>query len=211
MTAEKFRKWRKSIADQLIAAYTHYHIWEQLWPTEESVKVLNWFKVFFHYTIGSHSQLFLLSIAKITEHRNDSVNLWRMLDEVERNPSLVPQLSIPEIRELRERLEAHNDLLGRIRTHRDKRIAHVDSRHSWPDSRIWQDNVVTIGEAKKLLQDLEGIFNRLSVAHDGHRWSLKHTRLQDTSMMLKALVDQEITMRLKSENAIARSRSDAPK
>lgn len=35
MTSQKFEKWRRALAKELIAAYTHYHIWEQLWPSEE--------------------------------------------------------------------------------------------------------------------------------------------------------------------------------
>ena len=150
MVPEKFVKWRQSLARELIAAYSHYHIWEQLWPTEKSVEVLNRFKVFFHYTIAAHQQLFFLQIAKATEERKDSINLWRLLDEVAKYPNLVPRLSKLEIQQLRGRLEGHRNLLARIRIHRNKRIAHVDERHSWPDSRIWQDNVVTIGEASSL-------------------------------------------------------------
>lgn len=74
MTSELFQKWRRAIADELVAAYSHYHIWEQLWPSEESVKVLNQYRVFFHYTTAAHVQLFLLRISKIMEDRRDSVN-----------------------------------------------------------------------------------------------------------------------------------------
>lgn len=151
--------------------------------------VLNRFRVFFHYTMAAHSQLFFLHVTKVTEDRRDSINLWRLLDEVEKCPTLVPRLSISEVKQLRRQLKAHSDILRRIRTHRDKRIAHVDERHSWPDSRLWQDNIVTVGEAKVLLQDLENIFNKLSVAHDGQSWSLRTIRLEDTTMLLKQLLD----------------------
>jgi len=67
--------------------------------------------------------------------------LWRLLDEVEKRPSLVPGLSISEVKRLREQLKAHSDILGRIRTHRDKRMAHVDERHSWPDSSLCHHNL----------------------------------------------------------------------
>ena len=208
MTPEKFGKWRQALASELIAAYNHYHIWEQLWPSEESVRVLNRFRVFFHYTIAAHSQLFFLHVTKVTEDRRDSVNLWRLLDEVEKHPSLVPRLLISKVRQFRERLKAHSEIIRRIRTYRDKRIAHVDERHSWPDSRLWQDKVVTVGEAKILLQDLESIFNTLSAAHDGQRWSLKTIGLEDTTTLLKIMSDYEDTVRLKSTEALKASRSE---
>jgi len=189
MTSELFQKWRRTIADELVAAYAHYHIWEQLWPSEESVKVLNQYRVFFHYTTAAHIQLFLLRISKITEDRRDSVNFWRLLDEIEKAPSLAPGLSKSKIKKLRQQLQAQSDLLRRIRTHRDKRIAHVDSRHSWPDDKLWQDKAVTVGEAKVLLEELENIFNTVSSAHDGQGWSLKTVGLDDTGRALRVLLD----------------------
>lgn len=205
MIPEKFEKWRQALANELIAAYTHYHIWEQLWPSEESVPVLNRFRVFFHYTTAAHMQLFFLHVTKITEDRRDSINLWCLLDEVEKYPSLVPGLSVMEIKQLREQLKAHRDILRRIHIHRDKRIAHVDERQSWPDSCLWQDTVVTVGEAKILLQDLENLFNRLSVAHDGQRWSLKTIGLEDTNRLLKQVFDYQATLQSKSLNALEAS------
>lgn len=187
MTSQKFEKWRRALAKELIAAYTHYHIWEQLWPSEEHVSVLNQFRVFFHFTTAAHSQLFFLHVAKITEHRKDSINLWRWLDEIEKDPSFASRLSV-EIKELREQLQTYDALINRIKTHRHKRIAHVDERHSWPDSNIWQDNIVTIGEAKKLLGALESGFNKVSAAYDGQIWSLRSIGLEDTSSLLKKLL-----------------------
>ena len=149
-----------------------------------------------------------MHVTKVTEDRRDSINLWRLLDEVERSPSLVPRLSISEVKQLRDQLKAHSDILRRIRTHRDKRIAHVDERHSWPDSRIWQDAVVTVAEAKRLLQDLENIFNRVSGAHDGQIWSLKTIGLEDTDRLLKQMADYRTIPRLKSLNTLAASRSE---
>ena len=46
MTPEKFEKWRQALASELIAVYTHYHIWEQLWPSEEPVPILKRFRGF---------------------------------------------------------------------------------------------------------------------------------------------------------------------
>lgn len=189
MTSERFQKWRRAIADELVAAYTHYHIWEQLWPSEESVKLLNQYRVFFHYTTAAHVQLFLLRISKITEDRRDSVNFWRLLDEIEKAPGLVPGLSKSKMKGLRQQLQAQSDLLRRIRTHRDKRIAHVDSRHSWPDDNLWQDKAVTVGEAEVLLEKLENIFNTISSAHDGQVWSLRTVGVDDAGRLLRSLLN----------------------
>lgn len=114
--------------------------------------------------------------------------MWRLLDELEKCPTLVPSLSVSEVKHQRAQLQADNDILRRIRTHRNKRIAHVDERHVWPDSHVWQDSIVTVGEAKKPLEDLKSVFNKISAAHDGHTWSLETIGMKDTSQLLEELL-----------------------
>lgn len=189
MTPHKFESWRKTIYKELIAAYTHYHIWEQLWPTEEHILIINQFPVFFHYTTAAHMKQFILSITKITEHRDNSINLWRWLDGIENDQSLASRLST-EVKQLRAQLESHNDILGRIRKYRNKIIAHIDERHAWPDDNLWQDKVITVGEAKALLQDLESGFNVLSLAYDRYGGLLKTAGLGDTSSLFKELLSK---------------------
>ena len=195
MTPEKFGQWRKEIAAELVMAYTHYHIWEQLWPsTEQLAKVLNRYISFFQPTRQAHVHQFFLCVAKITDKRKDSKSLWRLLDEVEKTPSLVSRNPISTAT-LRAQIESYNDVLKRIRTHRNKRLAHIDESHSWPDSVMWSKNPVTVSEAKKLLTDLEHVFNKLSSAHDGQVWSLKVQRPNDTSRLLEELYKKVIACR----------------
>ncbi len=186
MTPEKFKKWRQKLGEELIRARVHFSICEQLWPSKESMTLIKRFRGFFLPTRDAHLSLFFLQITKITDRRKDCITFWRFLEEAEKSPSLIPKLSIP-MKELRERLEANSNILKSIRTHRNKRIAHLDERCSWPDSPIWKDNPVTYGEAKKLLQNLESIFGTLSVAHDGLGWFFEPIRREDTSRLLQKL------------------------
>jgi len=55
MKPKKVDKWRQALANELIATYTHYHIMEQLWPSDESAQVLNQYWDFFHYTIAAQT------------------------------------------------------------------------------------------------------------------------------------------------------------
>lgn len=182
MTSQKFERWRQTLASELIAAYTHYHIWEQLWPSQDSISVLNAFRVFFHYTREAHRQMFFLRVAKVMERRR-TINLWRWLDEVEKDTNLTPNLPASDIKQLRAKLEGHKEVLGRIRKYRDKRVAHID------ECDMWADSTVTIGEAKILLQDLGSVFNAISVGYDRNSWSLKPVGLEDTSWLLKKLTN----------------------
>lgn len=59
MKPKKFNKWRQALANELIAAYTRYHIMKQLWPSDGSVQVLNQYWGFFHYTIAAQTAILL--------------------------------------------------------------------------------------------------------------------------------------------------------
>ncbi len=186
-TPERFKRLRGSIAKELVNAHSYYQIWKQLWPTEEIVKILNEYRVFFQYTRASSLQLFLLAIKKITQRGRSSASIWRMLNEIEEYPSLTPQLSKLEIRRLRERLESHKYLLSRVRVYCNKDIINIGFHEQLPVVNIKQDKVITIKEAETLLEDLESIFDKISNAHDGNSWSFKMVGIEDTTYLLKAL------------------------
>ena len=187
MTRDRYGQWRKEIAAELVMAYTHYHIWKQLWPsTKQLATALNRYIAFFQPTRQAHVHQFFMSVVKITDKRKDSKSLWRLLDKAEIDPSLVSQNPI-SVEDLRKQIAEHDDVLKKIRMHRNKRLAHIDESHSWPDSVIWSKNPVTVGEAESLLKDLEEVFNKLSSAHDGHVWSLRISRLTDASRLLEEL------------------------
>lgn len=186
-TSERFKRWRGAIADELVRAHSYYHIWKQLWPTEEAVQVLNNYRVFFHYTRAAHLQMFFMSIAKVTQYGRNPITIWRLFDEIEDNPELAPRISETEIRRLRKQLESHKNLLARISAYCNKKVINIDLRDEWPDENIWQDKAITIKEAETLLQDLESVFNKISNAHDGNSWSFKMVGLDDTTHVVEVL------------------------
>ena len=196
-TPERFKRWRSAIAEELVRAHSYYKIWKQLWPTEEAVHTLNEYRAFFHYTIAAHLQMFFMSIAKITQHGSKSITIWRLLNEIERHPNLIPGLSVSEIGRLRERVESHKNLLNRIGVYCNKKVINIDLRDEWPDENIWQDTAIKIGEVEKLLEDLESIFNKISNAHDRNSWLFDMVGIDDTASLLKALSDYRANMNRK--------------
>jgi len=188
MDSKKFGKWRDEIAGELAWANTHFRIWEQLWPTEHTVRIINKFRVFFQTTRQAHLQQFLLSVSKIMDKRRGSKSIWSLLNAVDNNPSLLQNKPL-DTHQLWVKLDAHNSLIERIRIHRDKHIAHIDASQSWPDSDIWKKNPVTIGEAKQLMEDLEDVFNKISTAYDGHVWVLEYLGIDDTTSLINELSD----------------------
>ena len=181
MSHEEFKNWRHALGNELLEAHANFRIWEQLWPNkEDTVRIQNQYRVFFQVTRKAHLDQFLLHIAKLTEHKGDSINLWRLLDMAEQYPDIFPHISASKVKQLRQRLEASKDIRRNIRKHRDKRIAHLDE-----DIQL-VNSPVLYGEAKKLLEEVEDIFTTLL----GETWVFDIGRMNDTAQLIETLAQK---------------------
>jgi len=93
-------------------------------------------------------------------------------------PELAPSL---DVKLLKRKIKNKRDILRRIVDFRNKRAAHWDMTLNGPLNRI------KYGESKKLLEDLEDIFNEISGAHTQGIWSFKPLQHGDTSRMIDIL------------------------
>jgi len=90
------------VRKQLIDAQSHFDIWEQLWPTEENVRVINTFRGFFMPTRNAHLDRFFIKVSNVVSNRRTSPSFYRLLTMLSVAPSLAPGINI---RSLRSRLK----------------------------------------------------------------------------------------------------------
>jgi hypothetical protein len=98
-----------------------------------------------------------------------------MLDN---NPALASRV---DVQSLRKRLRQHKEVLKRIKKYRNKRAAH------WDTQEQAQRKPVLFGDSKRMLEELQDIFNEISGAHSGNIWSFKYSQQGDTSSLLGVL------------------------
>lgn len=98
-----------------------------------------------------------------------------MLNE---NATLAPGL---DVRSLKKRLKSYKKTLRAIEQHRNKKAAH------WDMAILAQRKPILFGECKRMLGELQNIFNEISGAATKNVWSFKPIQHGDTNALLNHL------------------------
>ena len=179
---DDFESLIEEVRKQLLAAQTHFDIWEALYFRSEDVAaVLDMYKGFFVPTIDAHVTVFFIKALNVVDSDKRAPSFHRVFRMIERDSTLAPGLSLEA---LLHRLEKQQDTLDRLKSVRNKRAAHWDTK-SEPDT-------VLVEESRTLLQELQSIFNDIHNAHAGSMWRFKllddhHTG--DVVLALKEYLD----------------------
>jgi hypothetical protein len=176
-TAE-FRSLLEEIRKQLLDACIHFDIWEQLWPTKEAVSVINQYRGFFLPTRDAHLDRFFIKVCNVLSNKPNSPSFYRILGILSKNPQLAPTANA---RELINRIKRHKSVLRGIEQYRNTRAAH------WDIDIQKQRKPVLFGDCKRMLEELQSVFNQISRAHSQNVWSFKPLEHSNTKSLLNTL------------------------
>lgn len=182
----KYEMWLNQIREELVWATCHFKVWMQLWPsTEEIANVENRYLNFFQLTRKAHNDQFQLHLSKILDRHRDSINIFGLIEMIEKQPSLLVDKDF-DLSELKTKLNGKEEIFNRLKTIRDKKLAHIDERfHTNNDLR--NSIHVYFGEARTLLEDLAEMLTAISVAHNGLIPTFETTGINDATELLKVL------------------------
>lgn len=121
---KEFESLLDEVRKQLLDAQIHFDIWEQLWPTEENVHIINVYRGFFQPTRIAHLDRFFIKASNVMSNDPTSPSFYRVLNMIRKDVNLAPGI---ELRALRNRLKKQKNLIERIRQYRNKRAAHWDT------------------------------------------------------------------------------------
>lgn len=175
---KEFESILEILRKQLLDANIHFNIWEQLWPTEQVVDVINQYKGFFLPTRDAHLDRFIIKISDILSNHRNAPSFYRILSMIGRNSNLAPDINV---REIKNRLKNHKIVLEAIKDFRDKRSAH------WDISVNKLNKPVLFGDTKRMLTELKGIFNEISASHSSNIFSFRYGQQGNTTSLLDAL------------------------
>lgn len=175
---KEFESILEILSKQLLDASVHFDIWEQLWPTEQVVDVINQYKGFFLPTKDAHLDRFIIKISDILSNHRNSPSFYRILSMIGKNSNLAPDINV---REIKNRLKNHKMVLEAIKDFRDKRVAH------WDISVNKLNKPVLFGDTKRMLTELKGIFNEISASHSSNIFSFRYVQQGNTTSLLNAL------------------------
>ncbi|MFC1977707.1 hypothetical protein ACFLWS_05535 [Chloroflexota bacterium] len=174
----EFESLLEELRQQLLDASAHFDIWVQLFPTTQVVDVINQYKGFFQPTREAHLDRFMIKISNVISNDSRSPSFQRIFKMLDRNPTLA---SMVDVQSLRKRLQQHKKVIKRIKEYRNRRGAH------WDTQERAQRKPVLFGDSRRMLQELQDIFNEISSVHSGNVWSFKYSQHGNTISLLNAL------------------------
>jgi hypothetical protein len=163
MRDERFKELRDGIFQELLKANQHFKIFWGLYAApKEIADIRNKYRAYFIYSMKAHSDCFCISICNVTKYHPKTSNIPRLINYIHSSKTLQELYSKDEIKDMREKLESHKDLINRLEVARDQYIAHrqLRPRHLGIEIKYKHE------EGEKLLGDLNSIFNTLSRNYD---------------------------------------------
>jgi hypothetical protein len=105
---EEFEYVFEILRKQLLAACTQFYIWEQLWPTEKVVDIINRYKGFFQPTRAAHLDSLSIKVSDILSNKATAPSFYRILNMIGRNSNLAQDIN----------LRTKSNAFGNIKEHR---------------------------------------------------------------------------------------------
>ena len=106
-----------------------------------------------------------------------------MISDVSRDDKDNLQVLAPglDVQSLRRRLKSHKKALNAIEQYRNTKAAH------WDIETSAQQKPILLGDSKRMLEELQDIFNEISRAHSRQVWSFKTSQHGNATALLNAL------------------------
>jgi hypothetical protein len=187
---EEFENTFEIFRQQLLNASVNFYIWEQLFPTEKVVDIINQYIGFFQPTREAHLDGLIIKVSEILSNGRNAASLYRILNMIGRNPNLAPSINV---REIKKRLRNHRKVVEAIKDYRNRRVAHWDTASV--KERVVPEYAgikrlgkpVFFGETKEMLTELQAIYNEISASHSKEIHAFRYGQQGDTISLLEAL------------------------
>ncbi len=181
---KEFRSLLEELRKQLLDASMYFDIGEQIWPTAQVVDVINRYKGFFQPTRKALFDQFSIKISNVISNDRRLPSFHKIFKMLDTNPSLASKI---DVQSLRERLKQHRAVLTAINDYRNTKAAHWDTTNHVAERRP-----VLFGDSRRMLKELQGIFNEICGAATNRVWSFKVNQHGDATTLLNHLNELKV-------------------
>lgn len=131
-------------------------------------------------TRNAHINCFDIKICNVLSKKASQPSFYNVFSLINKNTNLIPGL---DVRSLKMRLKRHNKTLSTIAEYRNKKVAH------WDMVIRVQRKPILFGDCKRMLGDLQDVFNEISGAAYKNVWSFKPIQHGDVNALLNHLTE----------------------
>ena len=181
---KEFSSLLEKLRKQLLDASMYFDALEQIWPTAQVVDVINRYKGFFQPARKALFDQFSIKVCNVISNDRRSPSFHKVFKMLDTNPTLAPNI---DVQSLRKRLKQHKTTLTNIDNYRNTRAAHWDII----DVAVGKKPVL-YGDSKKMLKELQDVFNEISGASTKNVWSFKVSQHGDATALLNHLNELRI-------------------
>lgn len=161
MERQDFKHQLDELGKVITDGISYLLVWRGLMvEDEESAKALNRYRGMFLPARSALLKMALMQFAKVFDKDTRAISLRNLLTAAQNDPiNLTPHAIENELTQIRKDIDAIDDLLRRLKNHRDQRLAHHDAITE-------SDASITYGEVTKLVEDIKTMYNSLTKSHD---------------------------------------------
>jgi hypothetical protein len=164
---------------QLLDASTYWDIYVQLWPTNQTVEVVNRYKGFFQPARRAIFDQFSIKISNVMSNDPNVSSFNQVFYVLALNPYLAPGFNVHL---LKERIKPHRKVLEAIENYRNTKAAHWDVK-----KRKVKEKPILFGECSKAIKELQDTYNEINGKIINGEWSFEYFQHNDTTSLLKHL------------------------
>jgi hypothetical protein len=169
MEPQEFKRQLDELRRIISDGVAYFSVWRGLMVEDEvSAHALNRYRGMFLPARTALHWMMLLQFAKVFDPDTRTISLRNLLTIAKANrESLTPYASEENLQKLEEQIDTNEDLLKRLKSLRDQRIAHHDAE-------ITGDTQLLYGETKKFVDAVKSMYNSLTRYHDRSTTSFEY-------------------------------------
>jgi hypothetical protein len=164
MEPQEFKRQLDELRTIITDGIAYFSVWRGLMVEDEvSAHALNRYRGMFLPARTALHWMMLLQFAKVFDPDTRTISLRNLLTIAKADrESLTPYASEENLQKLEEQVDTNEDLLKRLKSLRDQRIAHHDAN-------VTGDTRLLYGETQRFVEAVKSMYNLLTSYHDHSR------------------------------------------
>jgi uncharacterized Fe-S cluster-containing radical SAM superfamily protein len=161
MKPQEFKRQLDELRTIITDGIAYFSAWRGLTVEDEvSAHALNRYRGLFLPARNALLWMTFMQFAKVFDPDTRTISLRNLLIAAKADrENLTPHANEENLQKLEEQIDTNEDLLQRLKSLRDQRIAHHDAK-------ITGDTRLLYGETRKLVEAVKSIYNSLTSYHD---------------------------------------------
>ena len=188
MTTNDYKRRLNQLGAEISRGLVYYSVWEALWPTDETVRIIDRLRNFAAPVRGALFETVLMRFSNVMDRESEIPDLPSLLQAaVDNREALAPHATERELADMAEQVLQQERALDVLLRAKEQHIHQLGGNP-------FDDATLRKGDVENFVKSVQQIFNRLYTAHDDDRylWSAQAQRSAMTTTQLLEFLESEM-------------------